>query len=171
MQNIASNVRKKLKERADLSLKKFLIFLGVSGFVIFVDQTLKFLIAKSLPYGEPFKIMGDYIWLTYIKNPYGVWGISFPKWFPYEVVASIIIIVLILFLIFEKKTAFLFPYALLFGGAIGNLADRVRLKAVIDFIDIGISEKLRWPVFNIADSCITIGIMLLFIIPLFEKRK
>ncbi len=171
MHNTVSNARKILKEKADLSLKKFLIFLGTGIFVILIDQTLKFLVAGKLNYGEPLKIMGDYIWLTYIKNPYGVWGISFPKWFPYELVASIIIVILILFVIFEKKKIYIIPYALLFGGAIGNLTDRIRLKAVIDFIDVGISRTVRWPIFNFADSCITIGIILLFIIPLFDRKK
>lgn len=171
MQSIASNVRKKLKGKVDLSPKKFILFLAVGMVVFFMDQALKFLVKSKLPYGEPLKIMGNYIWLTYIKNPYGVWGISFPKWFPYEFIAFLIILMLIFFVIFEKKTIYLFPYALLFGGALGNLFDRIRFKSVIDFIDVGISQKLRWPVFNFADSCITIGIIMLFIIPLFEKKK
>lgn len=171
MQSIVSNVRKKLKGKADLSVKKFAIFFTFGIVVFLIDQTLKFLVASKLTYGKPLKIMGNYIWLTYIKNPYGVWGISFPKWFPYELVAFLIIFMLIAFVIFEKKKIYLFPYALLFGGATGNLFDRIRLKSVIDFIDIGISPSLRWPIFNFADSCITIGIILLFIIPLFEKKK
>jgi len=154
-----------------LSRSKFLIFFGISLFVILIDQSLKYLVAKKLPYGEPLKIMGNYLWITYIKNPFGVFGIKFPKWFPYEFIAFLIIIILIIFLILEKKNIYVLSYSFLFGGAIGNLIDRLRFKAVIDFIDIGISENLRWPIFNIADSSITIGIILLFLIPLIFERE
>jgi len=160
-----------LKEKVVLSRSKFLIFLGISLFVILIDQTLKYFVAKNLPYGKPLKIMGNYLWITYIKNPFGVWGIKFPKWFPYELIAFLIIILLIIFLILEKKKIYVLSYSFLFGGAIGNLIDRLRFKAVVDFIDVGISENLRWPIFNIADSSITIGIILLFLIPLIFERK
>ncbi len=160
-----------MKKEKGLLKNKFFIFFTISLFVIFIDQILKYIVAKKLPYGEPLKIMGNYIWITYIKNPFGVWGISFPKWFPYEVIAFIIILILIFFLIFERKKIYVIPYALLFGGAMGNLIDRLRFKAVIDFIDIGISENLRWPIFNIADSSITIGIIILFLISIFFDKK
>ncbi len=160
-----------MKRKKSLLKNKFFIFGAISLFVIFIDQILKYIIVKNLPYGEPLKIMGNYIWITYIKNPFGVWGIPFPKFFPYEVIAFIIILILILFLIFEKKKIYIIPYSLLFGGAIGNLIDRLRFKAVIDFIDVGISENLRWPIFNIADSSITIGIILLFLISIFFDKK
>ncbi len=160
-----------MKKEKGLLKNKFFIFFTISLFVIFIDQILKYIVAKKLPYGEPLKIMGNYIWITYIKNPFGVWGISFPKWFPYEVIVLIIILILILFLIFKKKKNYIIPYSLLFGGAIGNLIDRLRFKAVIDFIDIGISENLRWPIFNIADSSITIGIIILFLISIFFDKR
>ena len=52
---------------------------------------------------------------------------------------------------------------LVLGGALGNLIDRLRYGAVVDFIDVGISESVRWPCFNLADSAITIGVILLIL--------
>ena len=49
------------------------------------------------------------------------------------------------------------------GGAVGNLIDRLRFGAVVDFLDVGISESVRWPCFNVADSAITVGVFLLII--------
>ena len=58
---------------------------------------------------------------------------------------------------------------LLLGGAIGNFLDRVRLGAVIDWVDIGIGD-LRWYTFNVADSAISIALLLLFVMAVFGDR-
>ena len=47
------------------------------------------------------------------------------------------------------------------GGALGNIIDRIRLDYVIDFFDVGVSEAWRWPVFNVADSFVTVGVLVL----------
>ena len=47
------------------------------------------------------------------------------------------------------------------GGALGNLVDRLRLGEVIDFLDIGVGDRYRWPTFNLADAAVTIGVLLL----------
>jgi len=60
--------------------------------------------------------------------------------------------------------------ALILGGAIGNLIDRILLGAVTDFIDLGIGT-LRWPVFNLADAAVTIGMITLLALILFERDK
>ena len=56
------------------------------------------------------------------------------------------------------------------GGAIGNLIDRLRMRQVIDFIEIGV-RKFKWPVFNIADSFVTIGIIAILWVWIFVKNK
>jgi signal peptidase II len=60
-------------------------------------------------------------------------------------------------------------FGLIMGGALGNLIDRLRLGAVVDFINIGIGD-LRWPYFNVADSAITIGVVILAFHLLFRPR-
>ena len=61
-----------------------------------------------------------------------------------------------------------FGFALIFGGAIGNLVDRLRFGAVIDFIDVYIGD-LHWPAFNIADSAITVGVAIFAFHVMFRK--
>jgi signal peptidase II len=63
-----------------------------------------------------------------------------------------------------------FSLALILGGAIGNLIDRFAYGEVIDFIDVGF-RNTRWPVFNIADSAVTIGMIILVSLVLFEGQK
>ena len=60
------------------------------------------------------------------------------------------------------------PMALILGGAFGNLLDRIRFGTVTDFLDFGY-RNLRWPAFNVADSAITCGIIILSIVLLFYK--
>ena len=62
--------------------------------------------------------------------------------------------------------------ALIGGGAVGNLADRIRLGEVIDFLDVGLGERPRWPTFNVADMSIVIGTIIILVIALaYEIRK
>ena len=60
--------------------------------------------------------------------------------------------------------------ALILGGAIGNIIDRMRLRAVVDFLDFYIGEY-HWPAFNIADSAICIGVVLILILTLWGNKK
>jgi signal peptidase II len=78
---------------------------------------------------------------------------------------SILTIGIILFLLFRLKNITQWiacAFGLVLGGAIGNLWDRIQLGGVIDFIDIGFRDW-RWPAFNIADSCICIGVLILLL--------
>jgi len=61
--------------------------------------------------------------------------------------------------------------ALVFGGAVGNLIDRIRFGCVTDFIDVKLWEDFHWPAFNVADSAITIGVIALLIFLFWELRK
>lgn len=84
----------------------------------------------------------------------------------FALIASIVILV---YLFRLKPENFLARFALasIFGGAVGNLIDRIAYKEVIDFIDIRI---IRWPVFNIADIAVTIGMILLIAFVIFNNK-
>ena len=75
-----------------------------------------------------------------------------------------------LYYFFQKDTRLfnLTGFALIISGAFGNLIDRLTMGKVVDFIDVGINQNLRWPIFNVADSFVTIGVIGL-IIYLWEK--
>jgi len=111
------------------------------------------LVSRSTP------LIKNILHATYIQNTGAGFGIL-KGWNTILIFISLIIIGIILFYfdrIIKEKSIHI-PIALILGGAIGNLIDRIFLGYVIDFIDFRI-----WPAFNIADSCITIGALWLII--------
>ena len=152
-------------------IKKLFLGSGIGFGVFLLDQITKFLALKNLEYGIPFEILGPYFRFTLVFNPYGVWGLPITKIIPYEPIALFAIFVILFFIAREKFLLYNIFYGFILGGALGNLTDRLRMKAVVDFIEIGISEKLHWPIFNIADTFITLGIAGIIIFSFFKKEK
>jgi signal peptidase II len=132
------------------------IFIAV---ILFFDQLTKSLITITLSLHQSVPLIRGVLHLTLVRNRGAAFGI-FKNQVPLFILASLIAIFLIA-LQFRKEKPKLFSIytislSLIFAGALGNLADRLVFGYVIDFIDFRI-----WPVFNIADSAITIGAVLL----------
>ena len=125
--------------------------------VLVLDQLSKYLIRVNMELGESWPAAG-LLRLTYGTNTGSAFGL-FPNQTLILIVASVIAIG---FLVYFYRTYALpkpllrFAIGLQLGGAIGNLIDRLRAGEVVDFIDVG-----RWPIFNLADSAIVIGMTLL----------
>jgi len=145
----------------------FLVALAIVG----LDQLTKFLVMKNLVYGHSYRLIGEVLKLTYVKNPDTLFSISLGPNFPYITLGFVLIAVLVVLILHEKQLTHSLIYGLLLGGAAGNIIDRLRIGEVVDFIDVGISPTLRWPVFNLADSAITIGLIIYFIIILKGVKK
>lgn len=108
-------------------------------------------------------LLGEVVQLTYIRNPGAAFGITFGGRWLYLVLSVVACAVMIYYLVRLPSVERWGRYAMMsiLGGAIGNLIDRAIYGEVTDFIDIGVGA-FRWPIFNVADSAITIGIILLF---------
>ncbi len=131
--------------------------------VLFFDQLSKYMVSHFIPKVGSIRILGEYARIVYTRNPGAVFGIPVGISFPYLVgIACIILLILSV----RMRSSVL---SLILGGAIGNLIDRIRFGSVVDFIDIGVGN-IRWPTFNIADSCITVGIIII-IIAKFKQRQ
>lgn len=137
------------------------IYVAIVLLVYLSDQISKLLIENNILLGESTPIIKGIVHLTLVHNTGAAFGLfsSFPQIFSGIAVLSVVFIVVFL----AAKHSELSPvtrYALCFvlGGTIGNLTDRLRVGFVIDFIDLRI-----WPVFNLADTCITIGVGMLII--------
>ena len=133
--------------------------------IIILDQLTKFMFRKNLDLNESVPIIKNFFHLTLIHNTGAAFGI-FRNQGILLMWLSIIVIGFIFFFydkITEDKHIEFFS-ALILGGAIGNLIDRLAFGYVIDFLDFRI-----WPAFNIADSAITIGAISLAIFFLFKK--
>lgn len=132
--------------------------------VVGLDQFSKYLIARNFQLNASVGLVGSVLRFTYIRNPNAAFGISFGPRTPLLPIA--LLAICILFLTFyrtgSKCGVGLVGLSLILGGALGNLIDRVRFREVIDFIDVGVG-RFRWPVFNIADSCVTVGVVLLML--------
>lgn len=137
-------------------------FFLVTFLVFLIDQVSKFLVIRYLAPIREIKIL-SFFSLAYQENT----GVAFSLLSgknSFFIFLSSLIIIFLLFL-FLKERRYNFPFALVLGGALGNLFDRVVRGKVIDFLNFRI-----WPVFNFADSVITIGIFFLFL-SIFRKKK
>lgn len=136
----------------------------VCAVVVGVDQLSKYLISRNVELNSSLNLVGSILRLTYIRNPNAAFGLSFGRGVPLLPLALLAICVLLVtfYKTGSKGGIGLVGLSLVLGGALGNLVDRIRFREVVDFIDVGIG-RLRWPVFNIADSCVSIGVIVLVV--------
>ncbi|MBT4096986.1 MAG: signal peptidase II [Gemmatimonadetes bacterium] len=129
-----------------------------------LDQVTKYIVVQSLPPYEPQSVMGDVIRLTYIHNRGAAFGLDLGGPVVHTVIATAALGLLGWMLATLPVGARLqrAALAMVLGGAIGNIIDRIRIHQVIDFVDVGFGDW-RWPVFNVADSFVTVGVLLLAI--------
>jgi signal peptidase II len=145
--------------------------ISIPTIILILDQSVKFFIERNFPLHKPVEVVGNYLRITFVYNPGIAFGLNFGENFPYTLIAILITIFVIYLAIKEVSYLSFFAYCLIIGGALGNLFDRIFRGFVVDFIDVGINENLRWFVFNIADSVITIAIFLLIIDSFLKRRK
>ncbi len=136
----------------------------VAGSIILLDQFTKGLILRYLPFNNTIPVIKGFFNITHIRNPGGAFGLMANLSPTLRSIIFLFVSSLAAGLIFYfyKKTPAKYSwlaaaFALIFGGAIGNLIDRIRFGMVIDFLDFYVGN-LHWPAFNIADSAISIGI-------------
>ncbi len=159
-----------MKESVRTQFDIFLSLFSVA-FVTILDRLTKIYFSQALEIGESWPIIRNVLHMTLVHNT----GIAFGLFKDKGIVFIIIPLIAIVLLVFNiyyyhnhkaLSRTYIVAFSLILGGAIGNLIDRINFGYVIDFIDFRI-----WPVFNIADSAITIGaiIILLKCIPYSAK--
>ncbi len=123
-----------------------------------IDQISKYIAVKHLE--TPVSLIGEIFMLEYTENPGMAFGLPMPYWI--LLFGSIFLLILIIFIAKKELDLSKFParfsVALIVGGALGNIIDRIVNGYVVDFIKIW-----RWPNFNVADIFITVGILLIII--------
>ncbi len=136
-----------------------MIFALTLGLVLAVDQSSKALVRIFLPVGKSVNVIGRYIALRQTRNPGVVFGLfSNGNVFLLLIFSSLLIVLLTIYFMRDKKRLRIVDVSLglICGGAIGNIIDRLLFGKVIDFIDLNF-----WPVFNLADAAIVVGVALL----------
>ena len=139
--------------------------------IILLDQATKFLVVKYMDLGESFSVINNFLYITSHRNTGAAWGIlAGQMWFFYAVTV-VVVIGLVYYIQKMGRVHVLFGTALglMLGGAIGNFIDRLFRKEVVDFIDT-IIFGYDFPIFNVADSALTVGVLLLMIFMVFEEK-
>lgn len=148
----------------------FYYFIAV--FIILLDQFTKWLIVSKMQFGESITIINNVLYITSHRNRGAAWGILQGQMWLFYAITLIVILAIIFYIHRAAKHKWLLGVSLglMLGGAIGNFIDRVFRKEVVDFIHAYIFGY-NYPVFNIADSSLCIGVVLLMIQMLRDERE
>src|SRR5437016_11253299 len=143
--------------------------------IVFLDRVAKWVIAKEIPLHDSIQVIPDFFRLTHVQNrgaAFGLFAESPSEWkVGVLVLFSVIALVVVSALLWRNSHALTMTgsaLALILGGAIGNLWDRLLSGHVVDFLDFYVGQY-QWPAFNVADSAIVVGAALLIIEILFTK--
>ncbi len=144
----------------------WLPFLVLAAGLLLLDQLTKALVLSSLPLGESVTLIPRLLWLTHVRNT----GASFSILAGQNTLLLLVALVVLGLLLYWHDT---FNtriergcFALIIAGLLGNLVDRIRFGGVTDFLDLG-----WWPVFNVADSALVVGVLLLVAHELSRKGR
>ncbi|OQA74293.1 MAG: Lipoprotein signal peptidase [bacterium ADurb.Bin243] len=148
-------------------IKSELMFSLATAFLA-LDQLTKYAVIKTMILGQSIPVINEVLHFTYVHNYGAAFGLFQKKWYLFIAVASISIMVIVYY------SKFLAPnnlwvqtaLALLLAGALGNLIDRLKYRYVVDFIDVRF-----WPVFNIADIVINVGVGMLIVEMFWESHE
>lgn len=140
--------------------------------IIALDQLTKYMIVKSLEIGDSVKVIKNLLYITSHRNEGAAWGILQGKMWLFYIVTIVVLVILVMFFksVGYGKPLIQFGLSLLIAGSIGNFIDRLFRSEVVDFIDTYIFGY-NFPIFNVADAALTIGVIVLIIVILFEGKE
>lgn len=157
--------------------RNIIIFILGAAFVIALDQITKAAIMTKFLIHESYTIIDGFFNLVYVMNPGAAFGfladasVIFRYVFFIGITSAVIL--LILYYIVKSKSQNLqtvISLTLIFSGAVGNLIDRIRFGAVVDFLDFYI-HTWHWPAFNVADSSIFLGAVLMIWAMIIQRKE
>jgi signal peptidase II len=156
-------------------------------FVVALDQVTKYLANAYLQPRGSLAILGDFLRLTYVENPGMAFGIEIDNKILFNIL-SIIAVFVIFYYLFKLRSHSLLriSFAVILGGAVGNLMDRFMRGRVVDFLDVEFFDihfpggsflfldipaysLYRWPVFNIADIAVSTGMLIILFTTFFNN--
>ena len=153
---------------------KYKTFLAIAPTVFLLDLFTKWLILKNLGLGQEIAIIPNFLDIVHIRNTGAAFGMlasmnnGFRVPFFYFISFVAVAVLIYCFVTLQETDHFhAITLSLIAGGVFGNLADRIRFGNVVDFLSFHVGDKiisgveLRWPAFNVADSAITVAVILL----------
>jgi signal peptidase II len=153
----------------------FVAFVVVA--VVVVDQLTKIMIRDMIPLHDSIPIIPSLFNLTHVRNPGGAFNLLARSHdtfrVPFFLIMTVVAVMALLYFLREIQShqrLLLFAVAGVLGGAIGNFIDRVAIGEVTDFLDFYVGSY-HWPSFNVADSFISVGVVVLLVHSLLWDRK
>lgn len=145
-----------------------LFLLSTALFVVLLDQVSKIYVRNLLSPGDSLPVIKGFLYITHIQNKGAAFGFLGGRQLLFVIVTilSIALIAVYYFKARESHPLFNLALGLEVGGAIGNLIDRLRFGGVTDFLNVRV-----WPVFNVADTAIVAGVVLLILVSLVAMVK
>lgn len=138
-------------------------FVLLAAAIVVADQVTKAWITAALAPDRVTYVAGDFVRLIYSQNSGALFGLFRGQAAPFAILSLAVIALIVAYHGRSGRNPYMtLTLGLLLGGAIGNAIDRLRLNYVVDFVDAGIGS-VRFYTFNVADSCITAAILLLFL--------
>lgn len=161
---------------AEEDRRSMVIYYFIAIIVILIDQWSKWLIVKKMEYGESIAIIDQFFYLTSHRNRGAAWGILQGQMWFFYIITIIVILAVIYYIRKLAKSDPLMGWSLglILGGAIGNFLDRLIRKEVVDFFDFYLNFyffKYNYPIFNVADAALVVGVILILIHTLLEAKK
>jgi signal peptidase II len=148
-------------------MKGRIYFFFIAFFVLVFDQLLKFLVISKLTPLRSIPVINNFFYISYVKNTGAAFGL-FAGQMIFLIITGLAVCAVVIYFHFKVPLSSHFTrssLALILGGSIGNLVDRIFRGYVVDFIDFRF-----WPAFNLADIAVNLGIFLIIVIQLFGKE-
>ena len=156
--------------------KNLLIFFLGAAVIVALDQITKSAITTRFVLHEAYPVIPGFLNLVYVMNPGAAFGFlaNASETFRYVFFTGVTVLatgLIVYYLVKSHPRNLLLAgsLTLIFGGAVGNLIDRIRFGAVVDFLDVYIGAS-HWPAFNVADSAICVGVGLMLLAQFREHR-
>lgn len=149
------------------------IFFLIALIAFLIDQATKYWIATSMTINEQIPVIGNFFLITSHRNRGAAFGIlQDQRWF-FVVVTTVVLIGIVWYMLKIKKSGnrlLQTALSLVLGGAIGNFFDRALTGEVVDFLQFNFGSY-TFPIFNVADSCIVVGVALIILDSILEIRR
>jgi signal peptidase II len=140
---------------------RILVVAGVAAIVFVIDRVTKAWVSENIPLGTARPVLGDYVRIVHAQNTGAAFGLLPERTTLLSVLSVIAVLAIVYYYrqIASNSTLVSATLGMQLGGAFGNLLDRVTQGYVVDFVDVGVGDIRFWA-FNVADSSIVVGIIL-----------
>lgn len=138
--------------------------------LVLIDQLTKYLTVQNIALGEIVEFIPNVVSFTYLQNTGAAFSILEGQMWFFYIITILVVGFLLYYMYAEAKDNKILGYilALVLAGALGNFIDRLLLQYVVDMIKL---EFIDFAIFNVADSYLTVGVILLIIYTFYEERK